>query len=191
VDEVLEEISRDAAFYSNSGGGVTLSGGEPLMQPEFAAYIANEAHAMGYHTAIETTGYADWDHARKVLDKVDLVLYDFKHADSATHMAYTAARNELIVENLGKSVSEGYDITARVPFIRGFNASAENVAAMVDTLSGCGVKTLNILPYHTYGENKYAMLRREYTFRGEKPPEEEISAFIDICRGGGIAARID
>src|SRR5512136_235019 len=102
TDEVFKEIAADSLFYQESGGGVTLSGGEPLAQPEFAAGILKKCREAGFHTALDTCGYASWTVAREVLRHVDLVLYDFKHMDPAIHRKYTGVSNELILQNAEK-----------------------------------------------------------------------------------------
>ncbi|MDR1292321.1 MAG: glycyl-radical enzyme activating protein [Clostridiales Family XIII bacterium] len=191
VDEVIDEVERDAAFYSASGGGVTLSGGEPLMQPEFAEALAREARDMGYRLAIETTGYAAWDDVKRVFDHVDLVLYDVKHASPAMHEEGTGVTNDLIIDNLRKSVEEGYNIVVRAPFIGGFNTASENIEHTAELLGDVGIGRVDILPYHTYGDNKYKMLRREYAFNGRKPTEEEIGEFRELCAEKNIKARVE
>ena len=180
VGEIMEEVDRDASFYRHSGGGVTLSGGEPLMQPDFAAELAEAVKKRGYHLAIETTGYAPWENVKKVFDKVDLILYDVKVMDDKTHAFYTGVSNELILDNLYKAAQHGYNITVRVPLIEGVNADKENFRKLAEFMNKANIRSIDLLPYHTFGESKYKQLRTEYTFCGAKPKKEKMDMLKNI-----------
>ncbi|MDL2236947.1 glycyl-radical enzyme activating protein [Christensenellaceae bacterium OttesenSCG-928-K19] len=190
IAEIMDEVDRDASFYNSSGGGVTISGGEPLMQADFAVALADEVKRSGYHLAIETTGFAPWENARQVFEKIDLILYDVKHMDDAMHKEYTGVSNSLILENLEKAAKEGFHIIVRVPLIKGFNATDENMGALADKMKELGLREIDLLPYHTFGESKYKQMRREYTFKGEKPPQEDLDRFVAMFKEKGITASI-
>ena len=180
IGEIMEEVDRDVSFYRHSGGGVTISGGEPLMQPEFAAELAEAVKKHGHHLAIETTGYAPWESVKKVFDKVDLILYDVKSMDAKIHKDYTGVSNELILDNLFKAAQHGYNITVRVPLIEGVNASEENFRKLAEFMNKANIRNIDLLPYHTFGESKYKQLRTEYSFSGTKPQKEKIEMLINI-----------
>ncbi len=190
VYEVMDEIDRDAPFYQSSGGGVTVSGGEPLMQPDFAVALAGEVKRGGYHLAIETTGFAPWEAAKRVFEKMDLILYDVKHMDDALHKEYTGVSNELILRNLARAAGEGFHIIVRVPLIKGYNATEENLGALAAKMKELGIREADLLPYHTFGEAKYKQMRRDYTFRGEKPSDEELDRFTALFREKGITVTV-
>jgi pyruvate formate lyase activating enzyme len=126
--EVFEAVNSDAIFYQNSGGGVTISGGDPVAQPDFAISILKLCRDAGIHTAIETCGFAKWDILKAILDYTDLVLYDIKHMDATRHKKYTAVSNELILDN-AKRIRAGLNLPmlARLPIIPGYNDSLENL----------------------------------------------------------------
>ena len=166
VDEVFKEIAADSLFYRESGGGVTLSGGEPLAQPEFAASILKKCRDAGFHTALDTCGYASWATAREVLRYVNLVLFDFKHMNPEMHRKYTGVSNELILQNAEK-IHHGMSIPmrARVTLVPGFNDFPENLEAtarfIADRLSNA--IPVHLLPYHRLGEAKWERLDKKMT----------------------------
>jgi len=173
IDEIVGIVEEDSAFYSRSGGGVTIGGGEPLWQADFVYELLKQCRARGIHTAIETCGYADWKSMEKVCTYANLVLYDIKHIDSSKHKAGTGYGNGLILENI-KRLSSCFSktpIIARTPVITGFNDSAEVIRAIKDFLTGLSsLREYQLLPYHGFGESKYRQLGREYLFGGLKPP---------------------
>ena len=163
VGEVVEEVLRDEIFYRNSGGGVTVSGGSPLLWPDFIAalFTALERHAI--HTALETCGAVPWDHFKKVLDSTDLFLYDLKHMDSKKHEKFTGRGNERILENLKLLDRTGAKIIVRVPVIPLFNDNPDDIGALTRfTMELLSKPPLQLLPYHTLGRSKYHHLEREY-----------------------------
>lgn len=174
VQQVVKELKKDATTYRRSGGGITLSGGEPLVQQEFAAQLLHACKAQGWHTAIETTGFGSEEAVDRVIPFVDTVLLDIKHMDLEKHKRFTGAANDVILKN-AQRISRISETVVRVPVIPGFNYSEEEleaIAKFAKTLRG--VRTLHLLPYHTFGENKYALLGREYGLSDIKPikPEE-------------------
>ena len=194
AEDVFADVKRDDAFYRRSGGGVTLSGGEPLAQAEFSTAILSLCKRAGLHTAIETTGLAQWATLEQVLEHVDLVLYDLKHMDSASHQKFTGMPNDLILENL-KRIHREYSIpiVARIPIVPGHNADLKNIEAtarfIVNAL-GSGAK-VNILAYHRLGEAKYGRLEREGSGTSITPPTaEEMAAIQKTMESLGLTVSI-
>lgn len=174
VAEVMEIVERDRIYYRRSGGGLTLSGGECLAQPDFAADILRACHASGVNTAIESTGFASFDRIEKLLPNLDLYLMDIKHMDSQKHKEFTTQPNELILENAKKIAKSGVELIIRVPVIPGFNCSKAEIQAIAQFAKSLQtVKELHLLPYHRLGEPKYVGLGREYAMKdaGSIPAE--------------------
>lgn len=184
VDEVMRAIRRDVSFYQTSGGGVTVSGGEPLMQPDFAYAILAAAQGEGLHTCLETTGYAREEVLLKIASVVDLVLYDFKETDSDRHLAYTGGRNEKILENLFALDRAGKQTILRCPIIPGLNdreAHLRGIAALANRLRH--VQMIHIEPYNSFGEGKCRSIGREYALGGLNMPEPDVVVqWIDLVR---------
>ena len=158
VDGVMHEVVKDLKFYENSGGGVTLSGGEPLAQPEFARLIIKECKQAELHTTLDTCGYAPWPDIEKLLEVVDLVLFDIKHLDVSKHREATGQDHLLILENARK-ISKLKPMRIRIPLIPGFNDSSEavgGIAAFAKSELGC--RDIDLLPYNRMGEVKYDFL---------------------------------
>lgn len=174
--EVFKQVAADAIFYQRSGGGVTLSGGEPLTQPQFAISLLKLCREAAMHTTMDTCGYASWDLARRVFEFVDLVLYDFKHMDSNAHKKLTGVSNELILDNAIKIRHElSIPMLARVPIAPGLNDSVENIQAtakFIATELGDSVK-VHLLPYHRLGEAKYERLEKSSQSISIEPPSDE------------------
>jgi len=159
VDEVLAEVEKDRPFYDNSGGGMTLSGGEPLMQADFCEALLRAAHERGLHCALDTCGFVPWERFERVLPYVDLVLYDVKSVDPEEHRRATAQDNELILGNLRRLASTGVAIQVRVPVVPGHNASVEAADAIARMLSDLpNPPPVELLKYHRLGEGKYETL---------------------------------
>ena len=174
VDEVMEEVLRDRIFHENSGGGVTLSGGEPLAQPEFTRSLLKAAKDEGTHTALDTSGYASWRVFEEVLESTDLVLYDLKQMDSNLHRELMGVPNELIIENLRRLDAHGIPIWIRIPLIPGKNDGDDNYHAIGELLSGlANVERVKILGYHRLAESKYERAGMDYTLKGLEPPTEK------------------
>ena len=174
VEEVMEEVMRDRAFYEASGGGMTLSGGEPLAQYHFTQALLQAARAEGVHTALDTSGFAPWGQLEALLPDVDLVLYDLKHMDSERHVALTGVPNEGILDNLRRLDGAGQRIWVRIPLIPGYNDEEPNYHALGQFLSGLRhIERIEILRYHRLAESKYERLGRDYPLQGLEPPTEE------------------
>lgn len=160
---VMTEVLRDAPFYG-ANGGMTLTGGEATMQPDFAEALLRLAKEAGVPTALETCGQTRWAVFERLLPFLDLILYDLKHVDSAIHRQFTGFGNELILDNLRRLAAVHAPLVVRVPLIPGFNAdpvSLAAIAAFIATL-GDAVSEVDLLPYHTLGKAKYRALGREY-----------------------------
>ncbi|MBN1848088.1 MAG: glycyl-radical enzyme activating protein [Deltaproteobacteria bacterium] len=188
--EVFDDVNADAIFYQNSGGGVTLSGGDPVAQPEFSRAILKLCHDAGIHTAIETSGFAKWDIFKGILEYTDLVLYDIKHMDSAKHKEYTGVPNEMILENAVRIRKElDLSMLGRLPIMPGYNDSPENMERTAQFIAndlGGGFK-VHLLPYHRLGETKYARMEEPDKAVSITPPtEEHMAELVKIFESKGL-----
>lgn len=176
IDDVVKLIEEDSAFYSRSGGGITVGGGEPSVQADFVSALLEACRKRGIDTAIETCGHGRWEDMEKVCRYADLIFYDIKHMDSSKHRAFTGAGNEMILENL-KRIADRFPntpIIARTPVVPGYNDSEENIQAIADFLTGIpGIREYELLPYHGFGEPKYHQLGRKYQLSALKAPSQE------------------
>jgi len=177
VDEVLDEVGKDASFYRSTGGGMTLSGGEVMLQPDFAAALLKGSHESGFNTAIETACNAPWANLEKVLPHVDTMLHDIKLMDSARHKKWAGAGNERILANFKKAYETFPDIEfiARTPLIPGVNADEEFVRAVLEFIKPYkNVIDYELLPYHRFGLGKYMSLGVVYELDDYKTPSDEV-----------------
>ena len=165
--EILDIVERDRAFYRRSGGGLTLSGGESLCQPDFARALLRGAKERGLTTAMESMGCAEWRVIEGILPYLDQYLMDIKHTDPEKHRAFTGRRNDLMKENAKKIAASGMtELIIRVPVIPSFNETPEEIRSIAEFAAGLpGVKKLHLLPYHRLGQDKYDGLGREYTMK--------------------------
>lgn len=171
VDEVLDIIKRDTIFYMNTGGGVTVSGGEPTSQADFLIELLKKCQENSIHTALDTCGYSQWGKLNDILKYTDLVLYDLKQMNLDKHFEYTGVCNEKILENLKKIDKKGIPIWIRLPIIPGYTDDEENIKKMAYFLKDLkNFKRLDILSYHSYGIQKYPELSRVYDLGKIKPP---------------------
>lgn len=183
VAEVIREVSRDIPFYSNSGGGMSVSGGEPLYQADFAAALLQEAKKAGLHTCVDTSGCAPFRDIEKILPYTDLFLFDIKHIDPAIHKITTGVSNELILEN-ACLIARRANVRLRLPIIPGVNDTEIFIRDAGRLAREIGVKACDILPYHDCCEAKYKMLNREEDFYKVKiPADEKVNEFRQILRG--------
>ncbi len=179
VDEVLREVLKDKSFYEASGGGVTFSGGECMLQIDFLAELAKACKESDIHTAVDTAGDVPWEHFEKMLPYTDLFLYDVKLSDREKHKIYTGAYNDRILCNLRKLSGRGSDILVRIPVIGGVNDTAGDMQAIAAILKECKISEFELLPYHRMGENKFAALgRKAETFT--VPTAEQLSRFRNL-----------
>ncbi len=174
VAAVLAEIERDLPFYEQSGGGVTFSGGEPLMQPQFLAALLRECKRRAIHTVVDTSGLAAWDSLDGIRALVDLFLYDLKLMDEARHQKYTGVSNRVILSNLQRLAQSGSPIEIRIPLIPGLNDDAENLQQSAAFLAGLPNLTgIELMGYHTIAAAKYEALGRKYPLPESLPPSGE------------------
>lgn len=195
VDEVMSGILHDRVFYDQSAGGVTFSGGEPLMQPEFLKALLLRCREEGLRTTVDTSGFGDWAHLEAIVPSVDLFLYDVKLMDDDRHLRYVGASNRLILDNLRRlsslasPVSGTPLIVARIPLVPGINDDEANMRSTGEFLQGCGVRKVSVLPYHSLGSQKYRRLGLEYKMDATEPPsQEEIDRAAATLGSYGLAA---
>ena len=169
VEEVMEEVRKDALFYQNSGGGVTFSGGEPTQQPEFLSHLLKASQECGFHTALDTSGFVKPEILKRLLEHTNLVLYDIKHMDPAKHKELTGVDNRIILENAKMIAAMGKPMIIRVPLIPDHNDSKENMKALAEFMLILGLKKVDLLPYHSLGKIKYYRLGMEYKLSDLKP----------------------
>lgn len=192
VEEVKEAVMRDVDFYRHTGGGVTLSGGEVLMQADFAAELLKELKQEKIHTAIETCGYASWKQFEKLVPYLDLALYDVKHSDSEKHEYYTGKKNDLILDNLKKLSDAGVEVIVRVPLIPGVNDAKETVCTIAQIGKNVRAKEVHLLPFHQIGTSKWDAAGKEYKFRNVPEPErKDVETLAKIAEEAvGITVRV-
>jgi len=172
VGKVLGEVLKDRLFYKNSGGGITLSGGEVLSQDRFVLKLLEQCKSEGLHTALDTSGYGPWDELKALLPFVDLLLFDLKHLDSDEHKRTTGVGNELIMKNLAKA-SGMIPIWLRIPLIAGFNDSEEHIKKIAELGRQMDAQKISFLPYHEGGKSKSGQLGLTYPLPEAKAPHEE------------------
>lgn len=193
VEELLEEITRDRVYYNRSGGGgLTLSGGECLAQPDFSEALLRATKELGISTAIETAGYADAEVIRRILPHVDTVLMDIKHMNCEKHKEFTTRENQRILENAALIAREAKRLIIRVPVIPTFNDTEEEIRAIAEFTRSLGtVKELHLLPYHRIGSDKYAGLGRTYGMSHISPPSREsMERLLAVVKETGLEAQI-
>lgn len=185
ISELIEVVMEDKPFYDTSGGGLTVGGGEPMLQPEALVNLLMAAKRNYVNTAIETCGYARPETVAKVAEVCDLFLFDLKHINSERHHELTGVRNESILENLKWLLEHRYNVKVRMPLLKGVN---DNEAALDDVISFLfpykdykNFKGIDILPYHKLGVHKYAQLGREYPIKGNPALDDEELKRIENC----------
>lgn len=192
VPELLAEIRKDDAFYEKSGGGVTLSGGEPLLQKEFVWELLKALKANGYHTNIETTGYVEKEYLERILPYLDLIYMDFKHPNSEEHQKKTGVPNERIIENLTWLLKQSAPLVVRIPVIPHFNHSTKAAEQYGQILSEIGAREVHLLPFHQFGLGKWRALGLTYDYEGENAlHEEDVEDMATILRSFGLKVQIN
>jgi pyruvate formate lyase activating enzyme len=171
--QVLSEIDKDAVFYQESGGGVTFSGGEPLMQPDFLAEILGLCRGKGYHTAVDTCGHAEPAVIKRIMEKTHLFLYDLKLMNDLEHIEYTGVSNELSMINLDMIARAGMEVIIRFPVIPGITDRQDNLEAVSALMNRLSLKQIDLLPYHTIGREKYRKLGRDFLMEGIVQPTDD------------------
>jgi pyruvate formate lyase activating enzyme len=192
-EEVLEVVERDRVYYQVSGnGGITLCGGEPLAQPAFAVELLRLCRKRGIHTAIETCGHYPFQALEHALPYLDFIYYDLKHMSAGPHREYTGADNELVLNNLGRLQAYDVELCVRVPVIPTLNDGVENMEAIASFVRDLPrVESVELLPYHRLGVNKYQKLGLEYSIDDIPPPEQEdIDRLKAVFDRHGIRCRV-
>jgi pyruvate formate lyase activating enzyme len=192
VADVMGEIERDIPFYDESSGGVTFSGGEPLMQPQFLLALLRSCRERGIHTALDTCGFSPWEILDDIREHVDLFLYDIKFADVDRHLEFTGVTNELILKNLRALSELEHGIFLRLPIIPGVNDDEKNIREIGELATGLPhLERLDILPYHRAAADKHERLNKIYAMPETCPPSD--GRMLDIARsleGFGIPVKL-
>jgi pyruvate formate lyase activating enzyme len=192
IEDAVHECCQDEPFYKNSDGGVTLSGGEPLFQPEIALEFLKACKEKGLSTALDTCGYAPWEVFEGILAYTDLVLFDVKHLDPEMHLRGTGVENHLILANLKKMTASGRaGVWVRIPLIPGYNDSEEHARDLADLLATMPVEKVSLLDYHEWGRPKYGFLGKDYPFEGEVAEDRErLKRWKDIMEAAGLTVTV-
>lgn len=181
VDELLPLLLEDREFYENSGGGVTLSGGECLIYPDFCAELLRRLKDEGIHTAIDTSGFATRETLDKVIPYTDVFLYDLKACDRETHIYSTSQPNDIILENLRYLEERAKSVEIRIPYVPEYNSG--DISAIAEILSGFeNISKIRVLPYHSYAASKYRALGMENTLPERMPSESDVEGARNIIR---------
>jgi pyruvate formate lyase activating enzyme len=193
LEDVVEESCRDEPFYINSGGGVTLSGGEPLFQPEFSRRFLEACKERSIHTALDTSGHASWETLKRVLEHTDLVLFDLKHLSAEKHLEGTQATNDLILGNLRKTFDYGEArVWIRIPVIPGYNDADPHLEELALLAGEMPAEKVSLLGFHHWGRSKYRALGREYPHdETEVLSKERLEAAKTVMEAHGIEVTID
>ena len=188
----MATVLRDKPFYERSGGGVTLSGGEPFMNPELAQQLFQACHEAGIHTAVETCLHVPWKYVEPSLPFIDLFLADLKHVNEAIFQQWTDGSARRVLDNLQRVAQAGKKIIIRVPLIQGFNANESDIAAITDFAADrLQVGEIHFLPYHTLGMNKYQLLSQPYTAPDKPLAAPELLAFAQhYAQSKGLTATL-
>jgi pyruvate formate lyase activating enzyme len=192
ADEVFEVVKRDADFYRDSGGGVTVSGGEVLLQADFARAILERCKEAGFHTCVDTSGQGGTEGLKSLIPYVDLFYFDIKHLDPRIHRAETGISNESILRNFTVVATSGVPLVVRVPVVPGFNDTVDAIADIADFVATrVPGGTVHLLPYHRYGQQKYAMLGLDYELdAAETPSQEFMKAARKIVESRGLTCEV-
>ncbi len=190
--EVFEEVKKDLNYYRRSGGGLTLSGGEMLLQPDFALALLQLAKRHGISTAVESTGFAPFETIDRLLPYIDVYLLDVKHINGEKHKAFTGQDNTLILENAVKIAAKAIRCVVRVPTIPGFNDTEAEIREIARfAAEKMQVKEINLLPYHRLGKDKYTGLDRDYAMGDALPPSmEKMERLEQVCKEFGLQTKI-
>jgi pyruvate formate lyase activating enzyme len=192
LDAIMEEIRRDRAFYGESGGGVTFSGGEPLLQAEAVGELAGRCRGERIHTALETAGSVPWEVIRGILPRLDLLYFDLKHIDSEFHRRYTGVPLDLILANLRRAGDGFENLVVRIPIVPGVNAEKETITRMYAfLLEKTRVRRVELLPFHRLGLAKYEGLGMDYAMGGvENMSKADCLPFAEIGTEMGLSVRV-
>lgn len=173
IEEIVRIALQDKDFYEESGGGITISGGEGMSQPDFLKELVKELKKHNLHLAIETTGYIPKETFHELAPLFDLLLFDVKHYDTNRHFEGTGVHNEQIINNLKWAFHQGLEILPRIPVIPRFNNSIQDAAGLASLLTEIGLKKVQLLPFHQFGERKYEMMHKEYAYKNVRALQKE------------------
>lgn len=191
VPNLLVQLLKDKPFYDTGGGGVTLSGGEPLLYPDFVVALCGALHREKIHVALETAANVQEDVFSRVLGAVDCAYIDLKHYDNEAHIAGTGVGNALILSNIALAARSATETVVRIPVIPGYNDSPADARAFADTLARLGVRRAHILPFHQFGESKYHRLNLPYAYDGvPQLHEEDLAAFAAALESSKLSVQI-
>lgn len=190
--QLLEEVEKDRVFFDESNGGVTFTGGEPLMQADFVIEVAELFKRNELHLALDTTGYAKQEKFEKVADQMDLILFDLKHMNDAKHFEYTGVGNQLIMKNLEYLIANKREIHIRFPMMPGLNDDQHNLDEMLEYLNSKNhFKRIHLLPYHKIAAGKYEKLGMVNKMNGvEEPSEQRVQEVKKYLETGGFEVMI-
>lgn len=185
--EMAEHAERLLPFFKRSGGGITLTGGEPMLQPSFSHAVMQLCRHKGIHTAMETCGYGPWKALQKLAPVTDLILFDLKHHDEKMHLRYTGVPSKPILANLARLLKSGSDVVVRVPLIPGCNDSASDVTSIGRRALELGATRISLLPFNPASAGKYSWLHRPYPLPGAKrQSDQRVHELEDVLRGQGL-----
>lgn len=190
LNEVMEEVLKDKVFYKNSKGGVTLSGGEPLIYADFIEALLKELKKENIHTAVDTCGYGDFKAIERISKYTDLFLYDLKLTDDEKHILYTGVSNKIILDNLLKLSKIHDNINLRLPLIEGINADENHILEVLSLIKGMNIKKVNLLPYHDIGRHKCEKSGRPYAEDMERPTDDKLNRFKEMFENEGYMVKI-
>ncbi len=192
VEEILSEIEKDIPFYDESAGGVTFSGGEPLMQPDFLLALLRECGRLGIHRVVDTSAFARTELLLQVAEQCELFLIDIKHMDPEKHRLYTGVSNDLILKNIKTLAKNSIPFRIRIPLIDGINSDEENLRMSGAFLAGLPCPpSVDLLPYHNIAESKYRKMNREYpAIRFQPVAREKIAACATLLANQGLSVLI-
>lgn len=191
VKEVLKELLADESFYRKSGGGVTLSGGEVLMQFHFALELLKQCKENYLHTAIETCGMAPWYKLEALAEYCDQILFDIKLMNEEQHLYWTGASNKIILENLAKLAQIHHNIIVRIPLVPGVNDNEQELTAIADYANSLGLHEIHLLPYHNLAKEKYRLLNKDYPLMDlTTPTPAKLNHYAQIFTNRSLNCRI-
>lgn len=189
VQQVLDIVLQDEVFYEESDGGITLSGGEFLMQTQFAEELLIAAKEKNLHTCCETTGFCTPEKFQHIIQYIDYILFDLKHWNSQKHLEGTGVDNKLILTNMKYAISTGKKVLPRIPVIPNFNDSLEDAKNFCEVLHDVGSNQCQLLPFHQFGENKYHLLNKKYTYENQPAlHREDLQDYLQIFLDNDIHA---
>ncbi|WP_313340312.1 trans-4-hydroxy-L-proline dehydratase activase [Sedimentibacter sp.] len=191
VGEILKEVLKDRIFYEKSNGGVTVSGGEPLMYVDFIEELFKKLKEENIHTAVDTSGAVNFKNLERIAEYTDLFLYDIKLMDDEKHNEYIKASNKTILENLKKLSKIHNNINIRLPIVEGVNADIAHIEKTIDFIKDLNIKKVNLLPYHDIAKHKYKKLGIDYEEeKMSKPSEEKMQCFVSMFESKGYEVKI-